>query len=73
MYTSDKINNQRFTIRLCRVAEYFKFKRIGPFEKFLKKKESQVRLVWGFTRTVSIAKLLEEIEEYKETRKNQLT
>jgi hypothetical protein len=39
----------------------------------LKKKESQVRLVWGFTRTVSIAKLLEEIEEYKETRKNQLT
>ena len=70
MYTSDVINNQRFTVRLCRVAQYFKFKRVGPFEKFLKKKESEVRLVCGFGRTQSIKKLLEEIEEYKETRNN---
>lgn len=70
MYTSDRINNQRFTVRLCGVAEYFKFKRVGPFEKFLKKMESEVRLVWGFGRTASIKQLLQEIEEYKETRDN---
>ena len=70
MYGQHKINNQRFTIRLCRIAEYFRFKTVGPFEKFLKKREGEVRIVWGFGRTASIKKLLEEIEEYKQQNNN---
>lgn len=66
MYTHHTINNQRFTVRLCGVAQYFNFKKVGSLEKFLRKHEADIRITWGFGRTVNVLQLLKEIEQYSE-------
>ena len=67
MYTHHTITNQRFTVRLCKIAQYYSFKKVGSLRNFLIKHKSEVRIVWGFGRTESIQKLLDEIEEYRKT------
>lgn len=65
MYTSKTITNQRFTVRLCTLAEGLGFKKVGPFEKLLK--GMQPHTVLGINHANSrVARLLNEIEVWKQ-------
>ena len=66
MYTSKIINNERFTVRLCRIAEGLGFKRVGSFERLLKGMNPNTLIGIGYTR-IRACKLLREIETWKET------
>lgn len=58
-----RINNKRFSIRLCLVADVYGFKTIGSMYKALK--QAQPHTKWSFnTSYVRGAMLLKEIENY---------
>lgn len=64
MYTNKTIASHRFTVRLRHVAEGLGFKKVGPFEKFLKRMPPHT--VIGVNHAnVRVAKLLNEIEAWK--------
>ena len=67
MYTNMNINNQRFTIRFCNIAQYFGFTKVGGFEKLLlqmhsKNPNAKIYFAYG---QVSITRLLDEIDAFK--------
>lgn len=43
MYTQKTINNERFSVRFCAVAEYLNFKKVAGFEKLLKQMQPNAR------------------------------
>jgi hypothetical protein len=58
-----KINNKRFSIRLCSVASTYGFKTVGSMYKALKQAKPTAK--WSFnTSYMRGAILLREIEEY---------
>jgi hypothetical protein len=58
-----RINNERFSIRLCSVASTYGFKTVGSMYKALKQAKPDAR--WSFnTSHMRGATLLREIEEY---------
>jgi len=58
-----RINNYRFTIRLCKIAETYGFKTVGKFHDFLNEKEDEELLKFR-TRLTRVAKLKKELEGY---------
>lgn len=59
-----RINNKRFTIRLCFVAKKYGFKTVGKFYDFLIGLESpNVKLYHGTTHVRAI-RLIRELQEY---------
>ena len=58
-----RINNERFSVRLCAVADAYGFKTIGSMYKALKQAKPSTK--WSFnTSHMRSAMLLREIEEY---------
>jgi hypothetical protein len=58
-----RINNERFSIRLCSVASTYGFKTVGSMYKALKQAKPTAK--WSFnTSYMRGAILLREIEEY---------
>ena len=66
MHTRKIITNERFTVRLCHIAEGLGFKRVGPFERLLKGMNPNTLIGIGYAR-VRVYRLLREIETWKET------
>lgn len=59
----DRINNERFSIRLCLVADVYGFKTVGKMYNALKQAKPHAK--WSFNDTyVRNASLIREIEEY---------
>ena len=58
-----RINNYRFTIRLCKIAETYKFKTVGKFYDYLDKLENEELLKFR-TRQTKVSKLKKELEDY---------
>ena len=58
-----RINNERFSVRLCSVADAYGFKTIGSMYKAIKQAKPSTR--WSFNNSsMGSAMLLREIEEY---------
>lgn len=64
MYSKKNINNQRFTVRFCNVANYLGFKKVGSFEKLLKQMHSNNKITFG-PNHVRVYRLLREIDQFK--------
>jgi hypothetical protein len=64
MYTQKTINNERFSVRFCAVAEYLNFKKVAGFEKLLKQMQPNARISFGVSH-VRVGRLLEELEDFK--------
>jgi hypothetical protein len=64
MYTHKKITRDRFTVRLCTVASYLGFTRVGPFEKLLTQMHPNNRISYGVYHT-RVSVLLNEIHRFK--------
>jgi hypothetical protein len=58
-----RINNERFSIRLCSVAKAYGFKTIGSMYKALKQAQPSTKW-YSDTSYIRGAMLLREIEEY---------
>lgn len=63
-----RINNERFSIRFCKIAENYGFKSIGKFEDFLINLKSPSVKLYFMDTQVRAARLLHEIEEFKHTK-----
>ena len=60
-----KINNQRFSIELCSVAETYGFKTVGKMVKALKQAKPHTK--WCFNNLyIRGTKLLKELDKYSE-------
>ena len=64
MYTQKTINNERFSVRFCAVAEYLNFKKVAGFEKLLKQMHPNNKITFGMSH-VRVGRLLNELEDFK--------
>lgn len=62
MNNRTKITNDKFSIRICQIADNYGFKTIGSFHKFLKNCTPTAKLGLGIGH-VKVANILKEIEE----------
>lgn len=68
MYTHKTINNQRFSVRFCAVANYLNFKKVAGFEKLLNQMHPNNKITFGMSH-VRVGRLLNEIEDFKRSEK----
>ena len=63
MKNRHRINNERFTIRLCNVATTYGFKTVGGMLRVLTKANPNAKWCYG-TSHVRGARLIKELEDY---------
>lgn len=63
-YRLHRINNYRFSVRLCTVAKTHGYKTIGKFYDFLKKHDKVTITPYMWGSTMKSSKLIKEIEDY---------
>lgn len=59
----DRINNERFTVRLCTIARNYGFKTVGKFYDFLQQVKPSQRIYQGTTHS-RVSKIKRELESY---------
>lgn len=65
-YRLARINNYRFTVRLCGIAEHYGCKTVGALENFLDKIYSpNGKILFRGVTSTRKYRLLQEIEEFK--------
>lgn len=67
-YRKKRINNERFSIRFCSIAEAHGFKSIGKFEDFLSQCNPSVKLYnhMSYERATRLVKELNHFKNIKE-------